>query len=66
MRHIERSQSEVEISTRVFKDIVITVAIDLSTAFTSLCAVTFVQDDVPSFHTNQGRTLILIPKKEIN
>ena len=54
MRHIERSQSEVEISTRVFKDIVITVAIDLSTAFTSPCAVNFVQDDVSSFHTNKG------------
>jgi hypothetical protein len=47
-RHIERSQSEVEISTRVFKDYVITVAINLSTAFTSLRAVKFVQDDVSS------------------
>ena len=45
---IERSQSEVEISTRVFKDYVITIAIDLSTAFTSLRAVKFVQDDVSS------------------
>ena len=47
-RHIERSQSEVEISTRASKYLVITVAIDLSTAFTSLRAVIFVQDDVSS------------------
>jgi hypothetical protein len=46
----------VEISTRITKDIVITVAIDLSTAFTSLRAVNLVQDDVPCFQTNKGFT----------
>ena len=38
--------SKVEISTRASKDCVITVAIDLSTTFTSLRAINFVQDDV--------------------
>ena len=47
-RHIERSQSEVEISTRVSKDSVTIADIDLSAAFTSLRDLNFVQDDVSS------------------
>ena len=45
-RHIERSFCEVEISIRITKDYIVTIAIDLSATFISLRDVNFVQDDV--------------------